>query len=1198
MGAKFCSECGTRLPATCERCGGGLVGGARFCSECGAPVGSAPAASGAPATPPAAPPLPDLEAQFAVMRQAMPAVLQDRLLAEPDGENRLLTILFSDLTGSVKTTAQLAPEDAAALVNEVLKLMIDAVLEHDGRISRLLGDGMLAFFGTPVARESDPERAILAAMRIREQVRKLGLDVTAGVNTGEVYLGTVGSEGHHEVTAMGAAINLAARLRESALPGEIVVGEATYHHTRRMFELTPRLIDAKGFAEPVPTYLVGRRLERPEKVRGVEGLHAELIGRDEELQKLRLALDEVRLGRGQMVSIVGEAGVGKSRLVADLGELALADPDMAPRWLEGRCLDIGMAVSYWPFLDLFRSCFGWTLADDEPARGRRLVATLRSLVEDGALGEARCQELIPLIADLMSVDLGNEFSVASHASAEQARQQTMLAIRDVVLALARGHGLVLIVDDLHWADPSSLDLVSLLMESLTLAPILLVCAYRPDSEHRSSHLSTVAVRKCADRYTEIRLRELTPSQSRQLIASLLRIEALPQHVGDLILEKAQGNPFFVEEVVRALIDAGAVFRDAAGNWRAGPELRSVAVPESIQGVILSRVDRLRQETRQVLQSAAVIGRVFRRRLLAHVTRQESDLDRALWELEERALIYEGRVTPEPEYSFQHQLTQETIYRSLLRRQRQAFHQQVAEAIEVLYADGLDELYEQLAYHFDRAGVTVKATEYLVKAGQKAAAQFANAEAIVLLDRAHELAVGGPAEEAIRLLRARSHLDLFHGEAAGADYHWLLERAEQRGDRQAELVALLGLGRAYYQQGLDDQGGTALVRCRELCERAAALGRELGDRRHTAQVLIVMSRFYELWTELYDQSAEQAREALLLARESGDEELILEARQVRSRFLPAPQAVAETEALAAELEARGNLSALNMLCFDQMTRYLAWGDYLRCIETVDRAIQVTARLGVPPVQYPTFRAFALTILGRFGEAWRSLEAEIADEAHPFARAFRELGEARYFMQVAAYERAASIFVRLVDEARRLNRSWMVSAAESGLALASLRAGTLDRAWLEAAWDRLDWHWGPAAIVTAPAEILLADGDADGALARLESLAAKAEAMELRPRIIAVQEVRSRALLRRGRADEAEAAVDSVLQLTEQLGIRTLLWRLYATRAASLEMVGRHGEAVSARRAASAIVEQLAATIEDEDHRRTFLSDPEVAAVAID
>ena len=475
------------------------------------------------------------------------------------------------------------------------------------------------------------------------------------------------------------------------------------------------------------------------------------------------------------------------------------------------------------------------------------------------------------------MDLGNEWSVVTHASAEQARQQTMLAIRDVVLALARGRGLVLIVDDLHWADPSSLDLVSLLMESLTLAPILLVCAYRPDSEHRSWHLSTVATRKCADRYTEIRLRELTPRQSRQLISSLLRIEALPAHVGDLILEKAQGNPFFVEEVVRALIDAGEVFRDASGGWRARPELGGVAVPESIQGVILSRVDRLRQETRQVLQSASVIGRVFRRRLLAHVTRQESDLDRALWELEERALIYEGRVTPEPEYSFQHQLTQETIYRSLLRRQRQAFHQQVAEAIEVLYADGLDELYEQLAYHFDRAGATAKAIDYLVKAGQKAAAQFANAEAITHYDRALELAGDGPREESIRALRAAVHLELFHGPDAVADYQWLLDRAVTRGERASELAALLGLGKALYLQGLDDRTGSFREPWLAICERALELARELGDRQGIVRALLMMIWKIDFWPETIDEARENADEALRLARTLGDEGLLVQAR---------------------------------------------------------------------------------------------------------------------------------------------------------------------------------------------------------------------------------------------------------------------------------------------------------------------------------
>ncbi len=1139
----------------------------------------------------------DLEARFAALRQAMPAALRGQLLAAADGENRLLTVLFADLTGSVQATAQLAPEDAAALVNQVLEVMVEAVLEHDGRIDRLLGDGMLAFFGTPLAHENDPERAILAALRIREAVRKLGLEVTAGINTGEVYLGAIGGAGHRELTAMGTAINLAARLREHARPGEILVGAATYQSTRRAFAFAPRLVEAKGFAEPLRAYRVERRLEHPDKVRGIEGLRAELIGRDEELAKLGDALEELRGGRGQLVTLIGEAGVGKSRLVADLRQLALADPQTAPRWLEGRCLDLGLAVSYWPFLDLFRACFAWTVADDEAARARRLVMTLRDLVDEGALAEERSQELVPLIADLLSVALGDEWPVVTHASAEQARQQTMLAIRDVVLALAHGRGFVLVLDDLHWADPSSLDVVSLLMESITLAPLLLVCVYRPDPEHRSWHLGTTGQRKCADRYTELRLRELTPGQSRQLIASLLRIADLPTGVGDLILEKAQGNPFFVEEVVRALIEAGAVYRDGEA-WRARPALGGVAVPESIQGVILSRVDRLQEETRRVLQGASVIGRVFRRRLLARVTQQEADLDRALWELEERALIYEGRVTPEPEYSFQHQLTQQTVYQNLLRRHRQAFHRQVAQAIEALYADGLDEFYEQLAYHYDRAGERAKAIEYLVKAGQKAAGRFANHEAIAHFDRALELAADGPEEEPIRPLRARVHIDLFHGKEAADDFLWLLERAGQRGDRTAELEALLGLSWAYYLCGLDDQAGDYMARCRETCDQALGLARELDDRPGIARALLSIVRLLDISPETDVERRAYSVEALRLAREIGDEELILEARIAAWRGSSIAEAVADAEALAGELEARGDLAKLNGLYFAQMWRFLHWGDFERGVATCERGVEVAGRLGVPPVQYPTLKAANLMMLGRYREAWRALQAEIADNEHPFGLAFRELGEGLYLYELAAYERAATTLRRVAVQATRLSRGWMRQIAESGLALATLRAGTLDFARARRVWDELDTRRPAIPFTITTAEILLTQGEADAALVRLELAAIHADERGSRPRQTAIAEQRSRALLLLGRAEEAVAAADAALPLAEAMQYHPMVWRLRAARAAALAALGRPEAAAVDRRAAAAIVRELAATIEDEELQRGFLASQDVSALVAD
>lgn len=312
--AKFCDECGARLPSVCPACGSEVRPRAKFCDECGA---SLAAATSAPSTP-TSPRAPSLQEQFATLQQALPASLRDHLLTQVEGENRLVTVLFADMSRSVQTTAGLPPDEAAEVVNRLLRLMVDALLKYEGRVDRFLGDGVLAVFGTPRAHESDPERAILAALEIRETARQLGLEVTAGINTGEVYVGGVGSERHQEVTVMGPVVNLASRLQGQAEPGQILIGEATYRLTRRAFAAVPLSLEVKGIAQPITAYSVERTLPRPEKARGIEGLRAELIGRDQELAELKEALAEVQRGRGQMVSLIGEAGVGKSRLVAEL----------------------------------------------------------------------------------------------------------------------------------------------------------------------------------------------------------------------------------------------------------------------------------------------------------------------------------------------------------------------------------------------------------------------------------------------------------------------------------------------------------------------------------------------------------------------------------------------------------------------------------------------------------------------------------------------------------------------------------------------------------------------------------------------------------------------------------------------------------------------------------------------------------------
>jgi adenylate cyclase len=788
-----------------------------------------------------------------------PPAARESRLTPAQGENRLVTILFADMSHSVETTQDLHPEEAAALLNRLLQGMVDVVLKYEGRIDRFLGDGMLAVFGTLQAHEDDPERAIRAAMEIREVAQRLGLDVTAGINTGEVYVGAIGSEKHQEMTVVGPVVNLASRLQGQAEPGQLLVGETTYQLTRRAFEFSSLSLQIKGLTLPVTAYTVQRALPHPEKARGIEGLRAELIGRDEELAKLKEAVAQVLQGRGQMVTLIGEAGVGKSRLVAELkagvgcwvlgvgSGRSVPTPNTqypTPLFLEGRCLELAMSASYSVFIDLFRHYFAWTPEGEERASGERLDACLRELIQQGELTAEHAAEIGPLLGHLFSLRFGNDWDLRlKNASPDQIKHQTFMAVRDFLLALAQHQPLLLVFEDLHWADSLSLDLLSLLMEALSLAPILLLCVYRPERDHKCWRLGSIAAQKCAGCYTELYLRELAPAQSRRLVESLLTLEALPVSVKELILEKARGNPFFVEEVVRSLIDIGLLYREgtgthgfAVGAWRAHDAIDSLTVPESVQSVILSRVDRLRPELKQLLQRASVMGRVFRRRLLEQTVLSSQSsvvsedqqrttdnrqlppgLEAALWELEERALIYQERVVPEEEYSFKHVLTQETVYQSLLRRQRAMLHQQVAEAIEALYAPGLDEFYEQLAYHYERSNADEQAVAYLLKAGEKARRAYLNEEAIGYFQR------------------TLKRLDAPPSSIANPK-----PKMEQR------LEALTGLGRIYHGIGRESEA-------EECFRQAIALGKEIGlsprelARLHSwlGDLLWWQSRFDEL-----------------------------------------------------------------------------------------------------------------------------------------------------------------------------------------------------------------------------------------------------------------------------------------------------------------------------------------------------------------
>jgi class 3 adenylate cyclase/predicted ATPase len=702
-------------------------------------------------------------------------------IASPAGENRVVTVLFSDMCGSLEATCDLAPEEAADLVGRLLQAMAAAVGEHEGRIDRCQGDGVMAVFGVRQAHEEDPERAIRAALAIREAARRMGIEVTAGINTGEAYAGGVGPPQHREVTVIGRAVSLAARLQGEALPGEILVGEDTYQQTRRAFAYTPRTVAVKGLVRPITIHRVEHAFSRPQKSRGIESLRAEMIGRAEELAKLQRALAQALRGQGQMVSLIGEPGVGKSRLVSELkvritsppsplpgagrgnttavtdsrlssnsssppraGEGRSAPPPvrgagrrerLSPLWLEGRCFELGTTVAYGPFLDLLRECFDLQPEDDASLHAEKILFSLQELADQGALTDAQLDEIAAPLGHLLSARFGDGRDEWPHlTSPEQVLHGTFLAIRELCLALARRMPLILLLDDLHWADPLSLELIAFLMEVIPDAPLLMLCVYRLEPEHRCRHLGTIAMRKCPGRHTELHIRELTPTQSIDLVESLLPGVALPAPLQRMILERAAGNPFFVEEVVRSLIDREVFYRDGE-RWDVREPFPIEPVPMTVQNMIQSRVDRLGPEVKRVLQWAAVIGRRVPVRLLDRVSPAAIELEDAISELEAKGLLYQEHVVPERVYSFQHALTQETVYEGLLQRERTTIHREVAEAMEALYASALDRHHETLAHHYERGGCAGKAIEYLYLAGEKAKQRSAGEAAVASFERA-------------------------------------------------------------------------------------------------------------------------------------------------------------------------------------------------------------------------------------------------------------------------------------------------------------------------------------------------------------------------------------------------------------------------------------------------------------------------------
>jgi class 3 adenylate cyclase/tetratricopeptide (TPR) repeat protein/ribosomal protein L40E len=814
--AKFCVECGAAFQPLCVKCGFKNPPTAKFCQECGASLKLGSVSQPQVATPPT--------------RLGKPTVDERPPLESddtPEGERKTVTALFADIKGSTELMRDLDPEEARAVIDPVLQLMMLAVHSYDGYVVQSAGDGIFALFGAPVSHEDHPQRAVHAAIAMRDTLsRRAGdppsrpaVEVRIGINTGEVVLRLVHTGGHTEYTPVGHAVNLAARMQSVALAGGIVISQDTQRLVEGYFELHelgPTKV--KGIEEPINVYEVidAGPLHGHFELALRRGL-TKFVGREREIAEVKRALELARSGRGQIVAVVAEAGTGKSRLFHEFK--AKLPPEC--KVFEAYTVPHGKASAWLPVLELLRDYFAIQDADDAATRREKIRAALNAL--DPALSDVP-----PYLWNLLAIQ--EQPDPLAQMDPRVRRQRTLEAIKRIFLRESLKQPTVVIFEDLHWIDSESQALLDLLADSIAGGRLLLLVNYRPEYRHEWSSWS---------HYLQLRLDPLGVEKASAMLAALLGEGAELDALRRLVAERTGGNPFFIEEMVQALFEQGILARNGAVKLVRPPA--EAHLPVTVQAVLAARIDRLAAQDKDLLQTLAVIGNEFRFALAIRVTqRPDEALRHGLANLRLGEFIYEQPLLTDIEYSFKHALTHEVAYNSLLTQRRKLLHERTGQALESMFAEHLDDHLGELARHYQRSGNTPKAIEYLQHAGAQAAARSAHAGAIGLFTSALELLKSMP---------------------------------ETPGRMQQELVLQRALGSA-----LSAIKGLSAPETGQAFERASELCRQLGAAPHLFAVLIGLSIFYRVRAELH-RAHELAQQAAAIAELECDAVSLVEANLI-------------------------------------------------------------------------------------------------------------------------------------------------------------------------------------------------------------------------------------------------------------------------------------------------------------------------------
>jgi class 3 adenylate cyclase/tetratricopeptide (TPR) repeat protein len=950
--AAFCEQCGGAFETPCPQCGQRQRAGTKFCRRCGHRVSELPQRG---TTSPQATP-----------HSYTPRHLAERILtfrSALEGERKQVTVLFCDIVESSGLAERLDPETMHQLVDRALTLMAEAVHRYEGTVNQFLGDGLMALFGAPVSLEEHALRAVQAALAIRETIsgyseqlrRDKGLEIRLrmGLNTGLVVVGRIGDDLRMDYTAVGDTTNLAARMQAQAEPGDIVMTAATHRLVEGYVRSEPLgRVQVKGRIDPVSAYrVIGRKRTRSRMELAAERGLTPLVGRTRELDLLRDRLARARQGHGQVVAIVGEPGIGKSRIIYEFRRSLEAE---RVTWLEGHCLGYGQDTPYLPVLEILRASFHIEEGDNPLQVEAKLREGVRQL-------DPGLQSIVPFLGDLFGVPADGD--ALQRLDAKDRRQKTFDAIRALTFAAARRRLQVIVVEDLHWIDRTSEDYLAFAIESLAAVPVLLITTHRPGYQVRWADKTF---------YTQVALDLLSEREAEAMVTGILGSPDAPRDFYQILHAKAEGNPLFVEEITASLLERDVLVREAGGTRWAGDI--AVEVPASVQDIIRARIDRLDEPVKRTVQTAAVIGREFGFQLLERISEMTGEVHRYLDILKHLELIHEKTSFPELGYIFKHALTQDVAYQTLLTNRRRELHGSIGRAIEELYADRLEEQAGIIAYHYARSDKPVKAIEYALVAGDRAVRLYANAEARTYYGQAFELARELPAspqsqraqiDAILKLASAAFSREHFEQDLANLQHALGLARALADDSRTAQV--LYWIGRTYYVRG-------QLASAVEFSEKSLALAESLGDESLIMWPSNLIGRVCTVIGD-YVKASQMLQRCVVILERVGNRSELATASSILGVSLGAigefDQALKFSEqglALAREIQ---NLPAEAANHYYRAIVYEQKGDWERLVQHARAGLEIARRIG------DSFRVYALkAILGygmvRLGDARTGIE----------------------------------------------------------------------------------------------------------------------------------------------------------------------------------------------------------------------------------